>query len=134
MIIKPIVHCIILFPVKLHINWLKGLHFQNVVSIIKGRLFIIKWWESHSLKVPSISFLPPHHDPHCTPLSNINWFDNLRNLVNKSDGSCDVIENLHISDLFPRHWDILKELVDGMRGILEGSKMDSFVGSVFSAR
>ena len=42
------------------------------------------------------------------PLGQIDRFHNPWNLIHKCDGSCDVIKNLHISNLLPWHGHVLK--------------------------
>jgi hypothetical protein len=67
--------------------------------------------------VPSVSFFPPHHNPHGTPLRCVDRLDNLWYLVDKTDGSGDVVEDFDISDLFPGHWDIFQQFVYGMGSV-----------------
>lgn len=41
------------------------------------------------------------------PLSNVHWFYDPGNLVDKRDGSREVVQYFDISDLFPGHGHIL---------------------------
>ena len=82
----------------------------------------------------SVSFLPSHHDPHCSPLSCIDWFNDSRNFINKTHSSCYVIKHLNISDLLPRHWSIFEQFVYGVRSIFESSQEDSFISAILSSR
>lgn len=41
------------------------------------------------------------------PLSNVNWFYDPGNLVDKRDGSRQVVQYFDITNLFPRHGHIL---------------------------
>lgn len=129
-VIKPIIHCIIFLLIELHVDRLKRLHLHDIVPIIKWCLLIIKGRKAHSLEVPAVSFFPPHHDPHGSPLCSVNRLNHLRNLINKGNGSCDVIQYLYCPDLFPGHWYVLKQLVDAVRSVFKRAQEDSLVGSV----
>ena len=48
------------------------------------------------------------------PLGNVDGFHNPRNLIDKGDGSGDVVDNGDIADLLPRHWHILQQLEHSM--------------------
>lgn len=103
-IIEPIINDVVFLSIQLHINWLQRLHLHYVVSIVQRRLLVIKRRESHSFKMSSISFLTSHHNPHRSPLGCVDGLNHSRNFIYKADSSSDMIENLHSSDLFPRHW------------------------------
>ena len=64
---------------------------EDVVSIVEWRLFVIKWWESHSLEVAAIALLTSHHNPHSAPLSYIYRLGHPRDLINETDGPSDMI-------------------------------------------
>lgn len=104
MVVKPVKNGIIFTLVQLHINWLKWLHLKDIVSIVKRCFFVVERWKAHSFEMATISFLSSHHDPHGTPLSSVDRFDDLGNLINEGDGSSDMIEDFDSSNLFPRHW------------------------------
>lgn len=67
---------------------------QQIVGIVQGGLLVIKWWESHALEVTSVTLLPPHHDPHGSPLRHVHWLDDPWDLVHEADCSCDVVQHL----------------------------------------
>lgn len=121
MVIEPIEYSIVLLLIEFHVDGLQRLYIEDIVPIIQRRLFIVKGWESHSLEMPSISLLPPHHDPHSSPLSGVDRFYDLWDLVNKSDCPCDMIENLDVSNLLPRHGYILEKFENSMWNEFKGS-------------
>lgn len=108
MIVKPVKYCIIFTLVQFHVDWLKRLHFKDIISVIKRGFLIIKWWETHSFEMTTISFLSSHHDPHRSPLSSVDGLDNFGDLINEGDGSSDMIEDSDCSYLFPGHWYIFQ--------------------------
>lgn len=127
MIIEPIVNNVIFNFIKFHLNRLQGFNIKYIIAIIKRRLFIIEWRESHSFEISAISFLSTHHDPHCTPLGGVNWLNNSWNFMHKSDCSCNMIESTNSSDLLPRHWHVFKQLINCMRNVFQRTQVDSFV-------
>jgi len=132
MIIEPVINSVVFLLIKLHIDGLKRFHLKDIVPIIQRSLLIVKGWKPYSFEMPPISFLSPHHDPHGSPLSSVDGLNHPWNLVNEADGSCDVVENFHVSDLFPWHRSVFEEFIDSVRGVFQGSKKDSFVGPVLS--
>ena len=56
------------------------------------------------------------------PLSQVHRFDNPGYLIDKSDGSCDVVQSAHISDLLPRHGHVLQQLQYGVWHVLQSSE------------
>lgn len=85
--------------IHLHLNWLKRRDVQNVVRVVKRRLFIVKRWEAHSLEVATVTLFTTHHDPHGAPLRDEKWLNHKRSLVDEGDGSGNVIKNFHITNL-----------------------------------
>lgn len=75
------------------------LSYQQVICVVKGRLLIIKRWEPHALEMPPVTFLPPHHDPHGSPLCYVHGLNDQRDLVNEADGSSNVIQDPNMFDL-----------------------------------
>lgn len=68
------------------------------------------------------------------PLSHVHRFDDPWNLIDESDGAGDVVENVHVSNLLPRHRHVFQELQDGMRHVLQRTEVDSFVVTVLPRR
>ena len=64
-IIEPLIDMSIFLLIQLHLHWLKRLHVQHIISVVKGRLLIVKRREPHPLKVTSITLFSTQHDPHC---------------------------------------------------------------------
>lgn len=133
MIIKPIIDSIILLWVEFHIDRLKRLHLKNVIAIVQRYLLIIKGRKSHSLEMPSISFLSSHHYPHSTPLCCIDWLDDFRNFVDEADCARDMIQYFDISDLLPRHGNVFEELIHRVGGVFQSTQKHSFVSSKLPA-
>ena len=103
MVVEPVIDHVVFFFIELHVDGLKWFHFEYVVPIIQGSLFVVERRKPDSFEMPSISFLPSHHDPHCAPLSGIDRFNHSRNLIYETNCTGDVIEDLDVSDLLPGH-------------------------------
>lgn len=87
---------------QIHLNWFKhGLHIQNVFTIIERRLFVIKRRKAHAFEMVTVTLLTPHHDPHSSPLGNVDGLDHPGDFIDKSDGTRNVIEDLAIAELLP---------------------------------
>ena len=69
-----------------------------------------------------------------TPLGGVDWLYNLRDLVDKSDTACDMIQDFAESDLLPRHGHILQQLENPVRNILQCSQIYSLIMSILFAR
>ena len=54
-----------------------------------------------------------------TPLRNVDRLYDPGDFIDKRDGSCDVVEHGHISNLFPGHGHVLQQLQHGMGHILQ---------------
>lgn len=126
-VIEPIKDWVIFLFIEFHLNGLKGLNIKYVVAIVKGWLLIVKRWESHSLEMTAVALFSSHHDPHGSPLRGIDWLNDFGYLIDERYGTGYVIESLHISHLLPGHRHVLKELVDGVRDVLEGPKIHALV-------
>ena len=63
-VVEPLIHMSVFLLIELHLHGLQWLYVQHIVSVVKGRLLIVKWRESHPLKVTSVTLLTTHHDPH----------------------------------------------------------------------
>jgi len=126
-VIQPLNDWRIFFIIKLHLNSLKWLHIEKIVAIVKRRLLIIKWRESHSTEMATITLFSTHHNPHSSPLRNENRLNHFGHLIYKGNSSSDVIQDVNISYLLPRHWHILKQFQHGMWHILESTKINSLV-------
>lgn len=133
MIIEPVEDWFVLIWIQFHLDCLKRLHVQHVVCIIQWRLFIIKGRKTHAFEVPSVTFLTTHCDPHGAPLSDVHRFNHPRNLVDKGDGASDVVEYLDIADLFPGHGHVLHQLQHSVWHVLESTKVNPLVVTVFTA-
>lgn len=118
---------IVLTFVQLHLDGVKRLDVENIVSIVQWRLFIIERRKPHSLEVASISLLPPHHNPHGTPLSPVDWLDYFGGLVHEGNGTSYVIKCLNIAHLLPGHRHVLQKLEDCMWDVLESPQIHSLV-------
>ena len=82
--------------------------------------------------MPSVPLLPPHHYPHGAPLGQVDGFDDPRDFVDESDGAGDVVEDLAVADLLPRHRHVLHQLEDGVRHVFEGAEVHALVVTEFS--
>ena len=85
------------------------------------------------LEMSSVSLLPPHHDPHGAPLGQVDGFDDPGDLVDEGDGAGDVVKDLAIPDLLPRHRHVLHQFQHGVRHVLEGAQINALVVAEFSA-
>ena len=126
-IIEPIKDWVVFLFIEFHLNGLKGLNIEYIVTIVKGGLLIIKRRESHSLEMTAVTLFSTHHDPHGAPLCGIHWLNDFGYLIDECNGTSNVIESLHISHLLPGHRHVLKELVYGVRDVLEGPKIHALV-------
>uniref|UniRef100_A0A182WWC5 Uncharacterized protein n=1 Tax=Anopheles quadriannulatus TaxID=34691 RepID=A0A182WWC5_ANOQN len=129
MLVKPIVHTAVFLPVQIDLNRFQRLHVQHVVSVIKWRLLVVKRWEAHSLKVPSIALFTTHHDPHRAPLGNVQRFDHPRNLVHERDRTGNVVQHGNVANLLPRHGHVLQQLHYGVWHVLQRTEIDTLVVS-----
>mmetsp|Transcript_28888 Transcript_28888/g.46177 ORF Transcript_28888/g.46177 Transcript_28888/m.46177 type:complete len:216 (-) Transcript_28888:40-687(-) len=128
MVIKPFVDGCIFILIQVHLDGFQHwLHVKDVLSVIKRRFLVVEWWEPHSLEVMAISFFPPHHNPHSRPLRNKHGFDDPGDLVYKCYRPRDVIQDLHVSNLLPRHGHVLQQLQHSMRHILERPQIHPFI-------
>ena len=57
--------------------------------------------------------------------------DDLGHLINKRNGARDVVQHPHVAHLLPGHGQVLEELVDRVRDVLERAQVYSFVGLEF---
>ena len=53
------------------------------LPIIKWRFFVVKWWKAHTFEMATITLLTSHHNPHCTPLGNVERLNHIWDLVAK---------------------------------------------------
>ena len=120
-IIKPIVDSIVFLLIQLHINGFQWLNIEYILAIVKRRLLIVERRKSHPFEMSSIPLLPSHHNPHCSPLSRIDWFNDSGNLINESYRTCYVVKYFYIFYLLPRHWNVLEQFVYCVRRILQGA-------------
>jgi hypothetical protein len=65
---------------------------------------------------PPNSHVYGHYSP---PLCYIHRFNDPWYLIHKSDGSSDMVQHFHISNLFPRHRHILQKFHNCMRHIFQ---------------
>ena len=104
-----------------------------------------------------VSFLPTHHDPHGSPLCQVDGLNHPRDLVHKADGPSDVVEHTDVphlqshthktrqnaaitlevfvssADLLPGHGHVLQQFEEGVRHVLEGAQVDALVVAVLAA-
>ena len=59
---------------------------------------------------------------HLPPLGNVHRLNYPWDLINKCDGSSNVVKNLHIADLLPRHWHVLKKFHDSMWHVFQSTE------------
>lgn len=85
--------------------------------------------QPHSLEVSSITFLSSHHQVHGGPLRHVDRLDHPGYLVHERDRAGDVVEDLHVSNLLPRHRHVLEQLEHGVRHVLESAQVDTLVVS-----
>jgi len=131
-IVEPFNDSSVFFLIKLHLDGLERLYVKNVLSVVERGLFVIEGGEAHTFEVATVPLLSTHHDPHRTPLCNIDRLNHSGNEVDEGDGSGDVVDNRHKVDLLPGHWHILEEFQDSMRNVFEGSKVDALVVSILA--
>jgi len=74
MVIKPLADRRIFIRIKFNLDSFQWFHIQHIISIIERRFFVIKWRKTHSFEVPTISFLPAHHNPHCAIIESTVHF------------------------------------------------------------
>lgn len=55
------------------------------------------------------------------PLGDVDRLYNPRDFIDKGNGSCDVVQDGHISDLFPGHWHVLQQFQHCMGHVFEGT-------------
>ena len=79
----------------------------------------------------SVSLFSSHHDPHGSPLRDVDRLDDSGNFIHEGDGTCDMVEGLDSSDLFPGHGHIFEELENSVRNVLEGTDVDTLIMSEF---
>ena len=65
-------------------------------------------------------------------MGQIDGFDDPGDLVDEGDGASDVIKDLTIPDLLPRHRHVLHQLQHGVRHVLEGAQINALVVAEFS--
>jgi len=128
-IVEPFQNGGVLGLIEVELNSFKGIHIKNVVAVVEGGLLVIERRESHSLKMPAVPLLPPHSQPHAAPLCMVHGFNDTGNLVHESDGPGDVVEDWNLAYLLPREGDVLEQLHNGMRNILQCPEMNPFVVS-----
>ena len=85
-----------------HLNGLEGLNVEDVVGVVERRLLVVERREPHPLEVATIALLSAHHDPHRTPLSQVDGLDDPGNLVDEGDGAGDVVQHGDVANLSER--------------------------------
>src|SRR6266404_8392898 len=126
-VIEPLQDGGVLGLIQIELNGFKGVHVKNVVAIVERGLLVIERREPHSLEMPAVPLLPPHSQPHAAPLRMIHRFNDAGNLVHESDGPSNMIEDRNLAYLLPWEGDVLQQLHNGMRNILQCSEMDPFI-------
>lgn len=133
-IVQPIFDGGVLDLLEFHLDRVERLDVHDVVAVVERRLLVVERRESHALEMPTISLLAPHHDPHRTPLRDVDGLDDQRDLVDERDGARDVVEHRHVAHLLPRHRHVLEQLEDRMRHVLERSQVHALVVPELLAR
>lgn len=82
----------------------------------------------------TISLFAPHHDPHRSPLRNVDRLDDVRNLVTERDRACNVVDDVDVSDLLPRHRHVLQKLHQRVRHVFQRAEVHALVVAVLSRR
>lgn len=59
--------------------------------------------------------------PLLPPLGNVDWLDDPGDFIHKGNRSSDVVEDWHISDLFPGHGHVFQQLQNSMGHVLKGT-------------
>jgi hypothetical protein len=126
-IIEPVQDGGVLGLIEVELNSFKGIHIKDIVAIVEWGLLVIERWESHPLEVPAVPLFPTHGQPHAAPLCVIHGFNDTGNLVHESDGPGNVIEDWNLAYLLPWEGDVLEQLHNGMRNILQCPEMNPFV-------
>mmetsp|Transcript_29770 Transcript_29770/g.62394 ORF Transcript_29770/g.62394 Transcript_29770/m.62394 type:complete len:322 (-) Transcript_29770:609-1574(-) len=118
-VVEPVQDRGVLLLVELHLHSFEGLHVQKIVAVVERRLLIIERGEAHSPEVATVTLLTTHHDPHCSPLSNKDWLDDLGHVIHKSNRPSDVVQDVHVAHLLPRHRHVLKQFQNRVRHIFQ---------------
>lgn len=84
--------------------------------------------------MPSVALLSSHHQVHGGPLRHVDRLHHPGYLVYESDRAGDVVENLYVSNLLPRHRHVLQQLEHRVRHVLERAQVDSLVVPVLFGR
>ena len=80
----------------------------------------------------SVPLLPPHHDPHGSPLGQVDGFDDPRDFIDESNGARNVVKDLAIPNLLPGHRHVLHQFEDGVGHVFEGAEINALVVAEFS--
>ena len=131
MFVEPLRDRSVFVVIQLQLNRFQRIHVQQVVRIIKWRLFIVERGETHALEVPPVPLLAPHHDPHRAPLRDVNGFHYLRCFVHESNRTGDVVNNLAVPRLFPGHGHVLQQLENSVRHEFQSAEIHALVVSEF---
>mmetsp|Transcript_1360 Transcript_1360/g.2988 ORF Transcript_1360/g.2988 Transcript_1360/m.2988 type:complete len:516 (+) Transcript_1360:7448-8995(+) len=119
---------VVVFAVpKLHSNWLGRLHVQDVICIVQNRLLVIERRKPHPLEVTTISLLAPHHNPSAAPLRQVHRLNYLRNLIDKADGTGDVVQDGDGPHGLPWHGHVLQKFEHGVGHVFESSQIYPFI-------
>ena len=131
MVVEPLAHIRVLLLVQIHADGFKRLHVEYIVTVVEGRLFVVERWKTHPLEVAAVTLLPTHQNPRCPPLRHKDRLYDHRNLVDKRNGAGNVIQNLDVANLLPRHRHVFEKLQEGMRHKLQRPQVDSLVAGKF---
>ena len=82
-----------------YLDSFQGFNIQNVVGVVQRGFLVVKWWKSHSFEVSTITFFTSHHDPHASPLCQVDGLDDPGDLVDKGNGAGDVVQHGHVANL-----------------------------------
>ena len=126
-IVKPLVDGSILVLVQFQLNRLERLHVLDVLRPAERRLFVVEWWESHTLEVATIALLASHSYPHRGPLCMEDRLDNTRDLVYKRQAAVHMVQHLDLTRRLPRHGHIFQQLQHSMWHELERTQITPLV-------
>ena len=132
-IVKPFLDRGVLFGVELELDRFERVDVEDVVGVVGHGLLVVERREPHSLEMTTITLLSPHGQPHRCPLGVVDGLDDTGHLVDKRNGTRNVVQYGHLPDLLPWAWNVLQQLHHGMRHVLERSQVHTLIRPEFSA-
>lgn len=75
-----------------------------------------------NVQVPeTTNMITQSHHTLLPPLGDVDWLDDPGNFIHKGNSSSDVVEDGHVSDLFPGHGHVFQQLQYSVGHVLEGT-------------